>query len=137
MRTTKGDALADDHSNTGYNGLGDVSGVVAETANRTRAVLDASVKAFQSESAEFLDEFSSQSEEALEKIARCKSPLEVIAVQQGWMQARSLAYLQSGLRFARTFATASTGRTTKTEPHRPMSSSRSDGANHEARHQSA
>ncbi|MEY4249805.1 MAG: hypothetical protein RJA87_1438 [Pseudomonadota bacterium] len=134
MKTTKDDALADAHSNTGYQALGDVSGVVAEAANRTRAVLDASVKAFQSESAEFLDEFSSQSEEALEQMARCKSPLEVIAVQQGWMQARSLAYLQSGLRFARTLATASTVRTKKTEPRRPMASSRSDGAQQEARH---
>lgn len=119
--------------NLSLEGLGDVSEGMAMAADQTRAVLDASVKALQSESAKFLDDFSSQSEVALEQMARCKSPLEVIAVQQGWMQARSLAYLQSGLRVAKTLATVSAAKKAKMEPHRSTPSARSDGSEHEAR----
>ncbi len=124
---------AGDIPNLSLEGTGVVSEGMAVAADRTRAVLDASVKVLQSESAKFLDEFSSQSEVALEQMARCKSPFEVIAVQQGWMQARSLAYLQSGLRVAKTLATVSAAKKAKTEPHRSPPSPRSDGSDHEAR----
>lgn len=133
MKSKQSEAWSKSVSSMSSEGLGEVSEVVAETAKRTRAVFDASVKALQSESAKFIDDFSSQSEVALEQIARCKSPLEVIAVQQGWVQARSLAYLQSSLRFAKTLASASTARATKAEPQRPTASPRSDGASHETR----
>lgn len=117
-------------------GLGEVGEVVTEAADRTRAVFDAGVKVMQTESAQFLDDFSSQSEVALEQIARCKSPLEVIAVQQGWIQARSLAYLQSGLRVARTLAAASALKKSSQSEEKPhaaaaqQSARSSRGANH-------
>lgn len=96
-----------DMSAMSFEGLGEVGEVFSQAADQTRTILNASVKALQSESAKFLDDFSSQSEVALEQIARCKSPFEVMAVHQGWLQARSLAYVQSGLRVAKTLATVS------------------------------
>lgn len=133
MKTKQSESWLGDVPNMSLEGLEEVSEGVAQAADRTRAVLDASVKALQTESAKFLDDFSSQSEVALEQMARCKSPFEVIAVQQGWMQARSLAYLQSGLRVAKTLASVSASKKPKMDSHRSASSARSDGSDHEVR----
>jgi hypothetical protein len=78
--------------------------VVSEAADRGVAALGAGFDEWTKESQRLLDEMSAQSFAALEQLKTCKTPLEVLNVEQAWLAARSKVYMDSGMRFARTFA---------------------------------
>ncbi|MFI4976496.1 MAG: hypothetical protein ACHP84_18325 [Caulobacterales bacterium] len=81
-----------------------ISHAVTDAAERSREMVEASLENWNRESQRFYEEFAAQGAEAMEQLKNCKSPLDVLSVEQAWIAARSKAYMDSGLRFAKTFA---------------------------------
>lgn len=77
---------------------------VTQATERSRGMMEAGLEAWTREAQRFQDEMSKQGSGALEKLRECKSPLEVLSVEQAWLAARQKAYLETGLRFAQAFA---------------------------------
>jgi len=82
---------------------------MAETAGRSREILEAGLAAWTQEAQRFYDELSVQGRTALEQLKACQSPVDVLSVEQAWLAARSKAYMDSGKRFAQAFAAAAQG----------------------------
>lgn len=59
------------------------------------------------EASSLFDELAAQNDAALEQLKTCQDSAEVLKVEQGWMTARSRTFLESGIRFAKVFANAS------------------------------
>jgi hypothetical protein len=87
-----------------------VNAMISEAADRGRVTMEASLAAWTEETQRFYDELALQGKVALEQLKKCQSPIEVLNVEQAWVAARSKAYLESGLRFAQTFAAIAQGR---------------------------
>lgn len=82
----------------------DLAGVaMSEAAERGQTALQAALKTWGQEAESFYAEMARQGAEALAQLQACKSPLEVLSVEQAWLTARSKAYLDSGLRLAQAF----------------------------------
>lgn len=98
-----------------------VNTMLNEAADRSRVAMEVSLTAWTEEAQRFYDELALQGQVALEQLKKCQSPLEVLNVEQAWVAARSKAYLESGLRFAQTFAAIAQGRKTApgAEPESP------------------
>jgi hypothetical protein len=88
-----------------------VNAMLSEAADRSRVTMEASLAAWTEETQRFYDELALQGQVALDQLKKCQSPLEVLNIEQAWVAARSKAYLESGLRFAQTFAAIAQGRT--------------------------
>lgn len=80
------------------------------------ALLSKGLRIWEEETARFLDEMIRQDQATFERLCQCKSPLEVLSVEQEWVRARSRAYLESGLRFAEAFSAVSRATDGETEP---------------------
>lgn len=65
------------------------------------------LRIWEQETSRFLEELIEQDRRTFDQLCECKSPLDVLAVEQDWVRARSRAYLESGLRFAGAFAAIS------------------------------
>jgi hypothetical protein len=85
--------------------LGAVNAAMSQAAERGVTVMEAGLAGWAKEAQRFYDEMSAQSAEVLEQLKGCKSPLDVLSVEQAWLAARSKSYLDTGLRFAQAFAT--------------------------------
>lgn len=86
-----------------------INAAITEATDRSRGVMEAGIEAWTREAQRFQDELSVQGTTALEQLKACKSPLDVLSVEQAWVAARSKAYLETGLRFAQAFATIAQG----------------------------
>jgi hypothetical protein len=71
------------------------------------SAFSAGLRIWEEETSRFLDELIRQDRRTLDRLCECKSPLDVLSVEQDWVRARSRAYLESGLRFAEAFAAIS------------------------------
>lgn len=81
-----------------------ITSAITEAAERGRATVEANFKTWQDESSRFVEQMTAHGEAALKQLQACQSPLDVLAVEQSWLQARTQAYMDSGLRFAKVFA---------------------------------
>ena len=82
-----------------------MNAAMSQAAEREVMVMEAGLSEWAKEAQRFYDEMSAQSALVLEQLRGCKSPLDVLSVEQAWMAARSKSYLDTGLRFAHAFAT--------------------------------
>jgi hypothetical protein len=85
-------------------GMDAVATVFSEAAERGEAVFTAGLRVWEGEAARYVDELAVQGRTTLGQLCECKTPLDVLSVEQDWLRARSRFYLESGLRFADAFA---------------------------------
>lgn len=72
-----------------------------------RAFYEGSMKTWSEESQRYFEGLTRDGAAALEQLRACRSPLEVMAVEQAWLAARSGAYLEAaGRLFAANLAVA-------------------------------
>jgi hypothetical protein len=86
-----------------------VNAAMIAAAQRSQALLETGLKTWQDEVGRCFDEASEQGRVTLEALTRCAGPMDVLAVEQQWLQARAQAYLDSGLRLAKAFAEVAKG----------------------------
>lgn len=67
-------------------------------AEQTRTLVDASVKTWVDESRAFMGDMARDGAQALKDLQACKSPLDVINVEQKWLMARAKAYVDASVR---------------------------------------
>jgi hypothetical protein len=84
--------------------VGAAEEVVHQVAARERNLVDTGLNSWSFELQRYFTELSSHNMAALERLRACKTPFDVLKVEQDWMSARSKSYLESGLRLAKTFA---------------------------------
>lgn len=77
---------------------------MTEATKRGEAMLETSLKTWQSEVGRYFEEYLAASEATFKALAVCKVPMDVLTVEQQWLKRRAQAYLDSGLRFAQAFA---------------------------------
>jgi hypothetical protein len=84
---------------------------IQEGSDRTRAAMERSMANWSSESERFVAEMSRDNATLMEALHACRSPLDVLAVEQAWVMVRSRAYLgtasrlfESGVRTAESIA---------------------------------
>jgi hypothetical protein len=73
------------------------------------AFVEDGLRSWEGEARRYFDEVIEHSRATLEALARCENPIDVLAVEQAWVKARSEGYLDSGLRFANAFASVAQG----------------------------
>jgi hypothetical protein len=82
---------------------------ISEASERGRAMIAKGLDTWTHEMQRFQEEMVAQGGATLEELKGCKSPLDVISVEQAWIAARSKAYMEAGLRFAQAFAQVANG----------------------------
>lgn len=82
---------------------------LAEAADRGGEFVNAGLRVWQTESARFVEEMLIEGERTLARLCECRSPLDVLQVEQDWLRARSRSFLESGLRFADAFSHVARG----------------------------
>ena len=80
---------------------------VSQASKRSVAILEAGFENWTKESQHFYDEMSAQGTAALEQLKGCKSPFEMLSVEQTWLAARAKNYLETGMRLAQAFSAIS------------------------------
>lgn len=85
-------------------GLEKFSDAISQAAERSQAMIASGLKNWESEVGRYYEEFSAHSRETLDALGKCKAPIDVLHVEQKWLQARAQAYFESGKRFAEAFA---------------------------------
>jgi hypothetical protein len=84
--------------------LGMIGDAISIAVERNSALVGAGLKIWRDESTRFIVDFASQNSAIFSRLCECKSPLDVLTVEQDWVRLRSRAYLESSLRFAEAFA---------------------------------
>jgi hypothetical protein len=69
-------------------------------AEQGRSLLDSSFRTCAAEVGAFFEELAKDNAEAANEVSRCRTPFEVLAVQQKWLAGRAEAYINAGLRMA-------------------------------------
>jgi hypothetical protein len=69
-----------------------------EGSDRTRAAMERAMANWSSESERFIAEMSRDNAKLMEALQACRSPLDVLAVEQAWVMARSRAYFDTATR---------------------------------------
>ena len=87
-------------------GLDTVASVFSEAAEQGGAVFNAGLRIWEDEATRYVEELTAQGQKTLDRLCDCKTPLDVLSIEQDWMRARSRFYLESGVRFADAFADA-------------------------------
>lgn len=85
-------------------GFDSAASVFSEAAGRGATVFNAGLRLWQDEATRYVEELAAQGRKTLGRLSACKTPLDVLSVEQDWVRARSRFYLESGLRFADAFA---------------------------------
>ena len=78
--------------------------VFSEATGRGGAVFNAGLRVWEGEAARYVEELAVQGRNTFGRLCECKTPLDVLSVEQEWLRARSRFYLESGMRFADAFA---------------------------------
>ena len=71
---------------------------LAAATEQTQHLVQASIRTWAEESQAFIDEMAHDSAEAMQALQGCASPIEVIAVEQRYLLARTGAYVEAGWR---------------------------------------
>jgi len=67
-------------------------------AGHSRDLLAASFKTWMAEGCAYVDDLAKDSAEALDGLGRCKTPFDVLRVEQTWLMARSKSWFDAGVR---------------------------------------
>ena len=81
-----------------------LSAAINQAAERGQAAIETGLRTWESELGRYFDELQTHGRTTMEALAKCKGPMDVLAVEQTWLKARAQAYLDSGMRFAKAFA---------------------------------
>lgn len=73
-------------------------GPFVAAAEQTRHLMEASARTWADESRAFVEDMVRDGGAALQALQTCKSPLDVIKVEQQWLMARGQAYVNAGMR---------------------------------------
>jgi len=90
-------------------GLDAVASVFSEAAERGGEVFNVGLRVWETEATRYVEELTTQGRKTLGQLCECKTPFDVLSVEQDWVRARSQFYLESGLRFADAFAAVARG----------------------------
>ena len=71
---------------------------VGAAVEQGRDLIDASLKTWAEEARAYLDDLAKDGAEALDGLVRCKSPFDLLVVEQNWLMARSKSWLNAGVR---------------------------------------
>ncbi len=93
----------------GDESLKQLSAAMNQAAERSQAAIQTGLRTWESEIGRYFEEFGAHSRETLDALGRCEGPMDVLNVEQQWLQKRAQAYLESGMRFARAFADVARG----------------------------
>jgi hypothetical protein len=85
---------------------GAVATVFSDAAERGGAVFNAGLRLWEDETTRYVEALTAQGRKTLGQLCECRTPLDVLSVEQDWVRARSRFYLESGLRFADALAAA-------------------------------
>ena len=85
-------------------GLETLTTAFGEVAERGQALTDVTVRAWEAEIGRFFETFAAHSQTALKALGQCKSPTDVVAIEQEWVNNRVQAYFDSGARLGQVFA---------------------------------
>jgi hypothetical protein len=77
-----------------------VASVFSEAAERGGAAFNVGLHVWEDEATRFVEELTTQGRTTLGQLCECKTPLDVLAVEQDWVRACSQSYVESSLRFA-------------------------------------
>jgi hypothetical protein len=102
--------------------LNGVNTAFSQAADRGLVAMGAAYEQWATESRRLYDEMSAQGSEALEQLKTCKSPMDVLSVEQAWFAARSKTFMESGMRFAQAFTTLAQGLAPTDTPPPPAAS---------------
>lgn len=80
------------------------SEAISRAAERNQAIVETGLKNWEAEVERYYQEFSAHSRDTLDALGRCKGPMDVLSIEQQWLNARAKAYFDSGMRFAKVFA---------------------------------
>jgi hypothetical protein len=86
-----------------------VAQAVSEAVERGRDMIEASAETWNRETQRYFESFAADGANLAEQLKACKSPLDVLSVEQAWIASRSKACMESGLRIAQTFAALAGG----------------------------
>jgi hypothetical protein len=86
-----------------------VGALVDDVAERGQDLVETGLRAWESQAGRYFEEIAAHSRATLQALAKCRSPLDVLAVEQAWLKTRGEVYLDSGLRFAEAFACVARG----------------------------
>jgi uncharacterized protein HemX len=81
-----------------------LSNAINQATERSQAMIETSLRTWETEMGRYFDEFSAHGRATMEALGKCQGPMDVLAVEQQWLRARAQAYLDSGMRFAKAFA---------------------------------
>jgi|GEM_PF-3034854 len=79
--------------------LDTISAAVSQATTRGQEMYQASIAAWTQEADNFFSDMTRDGSTALEQLKACKSPIDVLGVEQAWMMARSKAYTAASARF--------------------------------------
>ena len=85
-------------------GMEAVASAFSEAAERGTTVFNTGLRLWEDQATRYVEELSAQGRKTLDRLCECRTPLDVLSVEQDWVRARSRFYLESGLRFADAFA---------------------------------
>jgi hypothetical protein len=85
-------------------GMDAVATVFSEATERGGAVFNAGLRVWEGEAARYVEELTAQGRNTFGRLCECRTPLDVLSVEQEWLRACSRFYLESGMRFADAFA---------------------------------
>jgi hypothetical protein len=71
---------------------------IGAIAERSRGFYENALKTWSEESHAFFEAMARDGAAAFEQLQACKSPVDVIGVEQAWLAARSKAYMDAGRR---------------------------------------
>ena len=75
-----------------------------KASERSRAMMASSFRTLETETSRYFEELSNHGREALEALAKCEGPMDVLAAEQKWLTARVQAHLDLARRMAEAFA---------------------------------
>lgn len=87
-------------------GMDAFASVISEATERGTTVFNTGLRLWEGEAARYAEELSAQGRKTLGQLCDCRTPLDVLSVEQDWVRARSRFYMESGLRYAGAFAAA-------------------------------
>jgi hypothetical protein len=81
-----------------------VSAVFSEATERGGAVFNVGLRLWEDATTRYVEDLATEGRKTFGRLCECRTPLDVLSVEQDWVRARSRFYLESGLRFADAFA---------------------------------
>jgi len=91
----------------------------ASLAERSRTIYESSLRTWNDETRTFMEVMARDGARAFEDLQACKSPMEAIAVEQAWLMARSLAYMDAGRRVIEAAMSTASAASSEAEGSRP------------------